>query len=216
MDDFKPQQPNEPEQANDKPDDFQAPFDDKPETYVTPTGEPTALETPQPAAPLVMPKKKSGAGKWLLGGLVVLLLAGLGAAAYWQWAEAEAAKKELNSTQSQLEAAQTDLAKAETDKDDSSKELTTPVKTDDALVKEAVAAVIRAQVANKDKKIDVTVKKINSEFAHVTLFEGGEGGTLHYILKKVDDMWVAVYDGIVPPEQGVVSLYGIPADYAKF
>lgn len=218
VDDFRPQQPKQPGQPGDKPDDFQRTYDDKPETYVTPAGEPTTLEPPQKTTPLAMPKKKGGAGKWMLGGLVVVLLAGLGALAYWQWAEADTAKKELSSTQGQLVTAQADLAKAKSvdAKNDNDANIVDPVKKDDVLVKEVVAAEMRAQVANKDKKIDVTVKKMNSEFAHTTLFEGGEGGTLHYILKKVDGIWVVIYDGIVAPEQNIVDLYGIPSDYAKF
>jgi uncharacterized protein HemX len=118
VDDFRPQQSQEPGQPNDKQDNFQAAYDDKPETFVTPTGEPTTLETPQQMAPLTMPKKKGGAGKWLLGGLVVLLLAGLGAFAYWQWAEAENAKQELTSTKTALQAAQ-DAAKKQDAKTES-------------------------------------------------------------------------------------------------
>ena len=111
VDDFRPQQPKEQGQPDNRPDDFQGAYDDKPETYVTPTGEPTTLEAVQ-TAPLAMPKKKGGAGKWLLTGLVVLLLAGLGAALYWQWAEAQNAKQELTSTKASLQAAQ-DAAKKE-------------------------------------------------------------------------------------------------------
>ena len=74
VDDFKPQQPNSDQDSlTDKPDDFQTAYDNKPETYVTPNGEPTTLETvQQQETTLKMPKKKSSAGKWLLGGLVVI------------------------------------------------------------------------------------------------------------------------------------------------
>ena len=183
------------------------------EVYGAPNGQATQPElTPSPAPE----KKSSRAGVYLLWVLVVLLFAGLGTVAYWQWTEAQSAKKELSSAQEQAKLA-TDQLKESSENGRNQDTATSPQpKSDDILVKEAVTAEIHAQTANKSKQVTVTVKKLNSEFALVTLFEGGEGGTLHYILKKVDEKWVPIYDGLTAPDATTVNTYSIPAEYAKF
>ena len=116
MDDFKPQQPNGPTSQDDPVAETPQATQDGQDTQAvqdTQDTQSTYESTPEPvqsdetvAAPVVTAPKKSGAKKWLLGGLVVLALAGLGAFAYWQWAEADNSKKELSRTQAQLTAAQ--------------------------------------------------------------------------------------------------------------
>lgn len=112
MDDFKPPVRND--TPNGDPVDAGPVSYEDSETYVTPEGKPTPV-TPT-AAPLEISKKKSGAKKWLLTGIVVLLLAGLGALAYWQYAEAENARKEAESLRATLTTVQ-DASKTDTDKE---------------------------------------------------------------------------------------------------
>lgn len=74
-------------------------------TYEMPASQP--VETaPVPAPEPVPEKKPSRVGKWLLWGLVVLLLAGLGAFAYWQYTDAQNAKNEVATLQTALKASQ--------------------------------------------------------------------------------------------------------------
>lgn len=115
MDDFKPQQPNEPTGQDDPVTEAPQVNQDTSNAYES-TPEPVQSDETV-AAPAAVAPKKSGAKKWLLGGLVVLVLAGLGALAYWQWAEADNTKKELSRAQAQLTAAQ-EAAKKDAAKDE--------------------------------------------------------------------------------------------------
>lgn len=226
MDDFKPQQPNEP---TDKPDDFQATYENKPETYVTPAGEPTTLNTvPQPS--LEIPKKKkSGAKKWLLGGLVVLLLAGLGAFAYWQWSEAESAKKELSSAQSQLETAQNDVAKL---RDGVVQEgpSSTPAASIDDIVLDAAKThydVADGLVAKRDSgeplRTDFKLVKSSDYFAKISFKNPINGKMEEAVLKaSKDGVWKVIADGYLIDDTDEVSTndpayvyarYGVPNEY---
>lgn len=104
MDDFKPRQPDQPDRPDEGAELQQQTYQGEQSTYET---TPESVRSDETAlAPAVATKKKSSAKKWLLSGLVVLALAGLSALAYWQWTEADNAKKELGRTQAQLTAAQ--------------------------------------------------------------------------------------------------------------
>lgn len=93
MDDFKPAgqngQPDRPDHA-------------EPANDPVPRPEERSQETMQSTAK----PKKSNASRWLLGGLAVLLLAGAGAFSYWQWQEAENARREVSALRSDLSAVQ--------------------------------------------------------------------------------------------------------------
>ncbi|MEO5499538.1 MAG: hypothetical protein ABIR46_03495, partial [Candidatus Saccharimonadales bacterium] len=108
------------------------PYDDKqPETYVSPNGEPTAI-TPM-ATPLSLQKPKNHSGRWLFRGFVVLLIAVLGAFAYWQWTEAQSANNERASLQSELETVKS--ANKNVDKEIDTQDVVVDTKTDDELIK---------------------------------------------------------------------------------
>lgn len=216
VDDFKPRQQPE-QQPTDKPEgDFQATYENKPETYVTPTGEPTTLSAaPQPS--LEIPKKKrSGAKKAILWGVVVLLLAGTGALAYWQWTEADTAKKELNSTQTQLETAQADLAKADAGADEP---VTSTPTTEDAV--KFAAGFYACNLA--DFGCDKVVTTVTKTQAWKSAAEPGfaiakatsaMNKTTNLYLKTVDNLtWVVIYEGTTAPSEEVVKKYAIPTGF---
>lgn len=214
VDDFRPQQPDQTGEPTNKPDDFQATYEDKPETYVTPTGEPTTLDSTPAETPLVITKKKSGAKKWLLWSVVVLLLAGLGAAAYWFWSEADSAKRELSSAQSQLTQAQADLKKANAEADKADEPVaSTP--TDKELVKTETEAFLAAAQDNKLVVQDANIKT-SGMFAVVTAVipnSDADGKTV--VLEKSKDEWVVIYSGVAgsmaaADKTSLVKDYGVP------
>lgn len=213
MDDFKPQQPQKQDDlSSEKPNDFQAAYDEKPETYVTPSGEPTTIEaTQQPS--LAMPKKKSGVGKWLLVGVVVLLLAGAGALAYWQWNEAENARTEVASLQTALKAAQDASKKEQADKTDETPTAKAP--TDKELVTKEVESLLAAAQNNQFVVQDANVK-VEGMFAVVTaVLPNSDAGGKTVVLEKAKNAWVVLYSGVaggIPTEDKnmLIKDYGVP------
>lgn len=131
------------------------------EEYVNAEGTPVSLDTPaeQPAvAAPASTKNKSGAGKWLLVGLAILLVAGLGALAFWQWSEAQSAKQELASVQSQLEASQKTVAPAQ---EESNSGVARPEKEDFNALSEEYRKLVanEAPLTDADKKaIETAIK----------------------------------------------------------
>lgn len=213
MDDFKPQQPQKQDDlSSEKPNDFQAAYDEKPETYVTPSGEPTTIEaTQQPS--LAMLKKKGGAGKWLLVGVVVLLLAGAGALAYWQWNEAGNARSEVASLQTALKAAQDASKKEQADKTDEKPTAKAP--TDKELVTKEVESLLAAAQNNQFVVQDANVK-VEGMFAVVTaVLPNSDAGGKTVVLEKAKDAWVVLYSGVaggIPTEDKnmLIKDYGVP------
>lgn len=175
------------------------------DTYVTPTQEPVA------AAPVVTPEKKkpSRAGKWLLWGFVVLLLASLAAFAYGQYVEAENAKNENASLQNSLKAAQD----ANTVDEATETEGDGATLTDKQLIINVAKADAQSPVAAKDSKVTVIVKKQGNEFAEALVGDAISGGGYAVILKKVNEEWVIVFKGQDTPDQTTIKTYGIPAEY---
>ncbi len=218
MDDFKPQQPQKQDDlSSEKPNDFQAAYEEKPETYVTPSGEPTTLETVQQQPSPLTPKKKGGAGKWLLGGLVILLLTGLGALAYWQWSEADAARKQLTSTQSQLQAAQANLAKASEKKNDDSTIVEGKTKTDKELIAESVMAYWHAAKGAEKDKLTTTVDKLELPFARTSVGVVGGAGGASCVSKKSGGLWLVLFcaQGSGPETEALMTKYGVPESIIK-
>ena len=188
--------------------DTSAAFVENKETFVKPDGETTAT----PARNVI--KEESGAKKWVLGGLVVLLLAGLGAFGAWAYMDAQNARNELSSVKTGLDAARADVAKLRADATDDKKPVDTQEtpKTDKELITEAVTAEIHATTAAKTLKVTVNILKPGTEFAYVSAgFEGGGGAS--YILKKVDSLWVIVFSGQDSVPQATIDNFSIPAEY---
>lgn len=188
MDDFKPQQPKDLDQPTQEPVGAATPSEEKPEVYQPPVIDPAPIEaTPQPV-PLAIPKKKSSAQKWLLGGLVVLLLAGLGSFAYWQWAEAESAKQELTSTKAALQAAQEAAKKDETKTEPDTP--TTKIKTIEQLVTDSVAGYTAAA---SGVSFFVRQEKVSGDFASIYMKpEAPNAESSLVLLKKVSGLLVEI------------------------
>lgn len=194
MDDFRPQRPGQP---TDKPDGFQPQpaYNEQPETY---EALPDAQATPEPTEPSPQtPKNKSGAKKWLLSGIVVLLLAGLGALAYWQWTEAQNASKEQASLQSELDAVKSANKTATEDEKDTD----TPVpatKTDNELVKTEVEAYLASINANSHIYDPANVK-MDSTFAVAKTSRPNTGANPRVvILEKSKENWVVIFSSSEP------------------
>lgn len=87
------------------------------ETYENADGTPTTLSEAhaETAAPVVVTGSKKNTNKWLLWGAVVLLLAGMGALAFWFWNDAEARKAENLELKKQLSSLQALSKQAATD-----------------------------------------------------------------------------------------------------
>ena len=185
------QYPQEPQNEFDQK--TEPPYVEEKEAFVTAEGEPTRLESPSAERPasMVMTKNKPGTGKWLLWGLVVLLLAGLGAFAYWQWGEAETAKQELSSVQSELQ-----TVKASEDKTTDAEESEEPVANtpDD---KELAATEAKAYLAAlQNNKLEVLETEVEDTFAVVTAgLPNSDAPGKTIVLEKAADTWVVIYSG---------------------
>ena len=218
MDDFSPKQPDQPNQI-DGTDETQQPYQDNLETTETTVGEtPVQSDETNPTAPVVMTQKKSGVKTWLLGGLVVLLLAAVGALAYWQWSEAELAKKSLRSAERQLAAAQADLANAKPDKD-AQPSKATPL-TEDEKIKLAASNYVCIQANAGCDKVTETVTKKQSPtidkpgFAIVSAGDAATGAGMAIYLKSTSmGDWIVIYDGQNTPPADVVKKFAIPSTF---
>lgn len=154
------------------------------ETYETPTGEPARLEPTPPPAP---EKKKSRVGKYLLWGLMALLLAGLGSLAYWQWAEAESAKKEVTSLQEQYTTLQTSQKKST--ENSSSAELSTEKQMTTAELSDKYASAYKK--SSTSTQFFTRVEKIEGDFTHIyTKAEAPGAEPMNMILKRSGDTLV--------------------------
>lgn len=215
MDDFKPQQQTPP-QKPDEPQGFTGSNPDNvPETYVTPEGTPTTLGEAhaEPQAQTVVASKKSGAKKWLLGGVAVLLLAALSALAYWQWAEAQNARDEVASLRTTLEAAEK-KAQEDTEKDEDDSAPTTAPLRDTDLVKAEVDSFL-ASTQNNSYVYSANNVKIEDTFAIVkAVIPSSDANPKTIVLEKSKENWVVVYSivGPVPAadKDKLTAEFGIP------
>ena len=189
MDDNK--NPSEPQNEFDQNAD--RPYIEEKEEFVTSRGEPTTLESPSAERPasMVMSKKQSGARKWLLWGFVALLLAGLGAFAYWQWAEAETAKQELSSAQSELQTVKASAHKT-TDAEMDDEPVTNTPDDKELATLEAEAYLAALQ----DNKLEVLETEVEDTFAVVTAgLPNSDAPGKTIVLEKAADTWVVIYSG---------------------
>lgn len=162
MDDFKPQRPEGAAPTEPERDPMSRP-------YVSPVTTSTESSSPDPTEPApVVTKKKSGVKKWLLGGLVLVLLTGLGAFAYWQWSEAENARSEAATLRTSLEAAQKQNA---TDTEAATVPAGTGL-TDEAAVSAAALDSVEAFMSTSGvtrQSYEATVGYIDDTFARVAV-----------------------------------------------
>lgn len=174
QDDFRPVRPTETQDSittQPKPDP----------TGPVPAGTPLAEqgETGKP------PVKRSGAKKWLLGGLLVLLLAGAGSLVYWQWQQAENARSEASFLRTALETAQ----------NQNKKDATTPAATERVITTMELAERYAEsyQGAGETIKFFTRVEKTDGDAALIyTKAEAPNAEPTYFVLKRVDDSVVAV------------------------
>ena len=138
-----------------------------------PTPAPASEPTPTPAP--TAPKSSGSKSKWLIGGLVALLvLAGFG---YLIWQNIET-KADLKTAQAQIE--------------DYRKENVAPV-AEEPVVKSDSELIIEAALAYAEKDIDgseanVELAKHEGDFARVQVV-----GACSQILKKISGEWTVLY-----------------------
>lgn len=172
MDDFKPAgqngQPYRPDNTEPANDPVPRP-EERPQETMQPTSNP----------------KKSNAGRWLLGGLVILLLAGAGAFSYWQWQEAENARREVSALRSDLSAAQAQ----------NKKETTTAAPTERLITTMELAERYAESYkgAGESIKFFTRVEKTDGDAALIyTKAEVPNAEPTSFVLKRVNDSVVVV------------------------
>lgn len=187
------------------------PYDDKqPETYVTPTGEPTTIAPIE--TPLSLQKPKGHSGRWLFRGFVVLLIAALAAFSYWQWTEAQSANNERASLQSELETVKSaSKAAVEAENEDT---VTTP--SDKELVTTEVESYLAASENNK-YELDEDTVEVKDTFATATaILPNSDAKGKLVVLKKAETLWVVLFSGTVgaietTDKDYLVKEFGVPA-----
>ena len=146
-----------------------------PASEPTPTTTPTPASEPTPTPATTAPKSSGNKSKWLIGGLVALLvLAGFG---YLIWQNIET-KADLKTAQAQLE--------------DYRKENVAPV-AEEPVVKSDSELIIEAALAYAEKDLDgseanVELAKHEGDFARVQVVRA-----CSQILKKISGEWTVLY-----------------------
>lgn len=193
MDDPKPASSDKNEQ--DVPNDpLNQPYDDKqPETYVTPTGEPTTI-APM-ATPLSLQKPKSHSGRWIFRGVVVLLIAVLGAFGYWQWTEAQSAQTERESLQTELNTVK--MAYEEVAKKDEVEEPAVTPQEELKITERADNMVKAIEAAHLDTDYVVKLDKVKGEYVSITTGMPNKDG-IEVIFKNTANglVQIAVYESM--------------------
>jgi len=215
MDDDK--NPDQPSIAKDEP--LQRMPADPPETYVTPEGAPTTLQSaPLSSAPTPAPKPKSkSTPKWVVYGVTVLLILGLGAAVALFYAEAQKARNDLKASEQTVTNLRTELAKANSsdDKDDTTTE---PKLTIDDQIKLAASNYLCSTVDFSCNKSVSTVTQKQAPaagkpgFALVTV-TGTMSTKLYLKSVSTGDEWIVVFEGQNVPSAEVTKKFSIPADF---
>lgn len=222
MDDPKPVTPEkQPETAAAEPDtkapgavapQTETPFDDKqPETYVNSAGEPVKIA---PLDEVSAAPKKSGAGKWLVRGLVILSLAALGALAYWQYTEAEAAKTERASLQNELDTVKEANSSAADEQD---KPVASPPVTE-LTNKDQLTAAAQLYIAASNTDSSSVVREVIIEDRFAVVVVGDKTSAIDneaLIYEKVKDSWtllsVTLRDALDEEDKSRLSKgFGVP------
>ncbi len=171
-------------------DDFKRPLGQQPSGPTSPL-QPCESDPMPPASEPMKVKKKGGAKKWLLWGIVVLLLASLAAFGYWQWTEAENAKKEAESAKQELATVKAVSGSSEVDPSTSTTSDTEPT-DEDAITTESeayIAARVETQYVIEDDGVEV-----EGMYAVVTaLIPNSDADVLTIVLEKSKGVWVVIY-----------------------
>ena len=160
---------------------------DRVETDTSNLNESRPLEASEstPTPPVIASPKKSRAKGWLLGGLVLVVLAGLGALAYWQWQEADNARSEATSLRTSLEAAQKQATQ-----DTDTSEPAEPTMTTKELAEDYATAY---KGAGEKLTFFTRVEKVDGDAALLyTKAEVPNAEPVYFVLKRVDDAVVVV------------------------
>lgn len=140
------------------------------ETFTRPAD--TAMSSPPTQEPMQV-KKKSGAKKWLLWGLVLVLLAAAGAFSYLQWSDAHNLNQELEATKQQLKVAQdANKENAATKEDDS-----TPASTGDTVKVRADKMALAIKAAHKNSEYVAKVGTVKGDFVEIIVGMPSKDGT---------------------------------------
>ncbi|QQS26760.1 hypothetical protein IPM44_03510 [bacterium] len=172
----------------------------------------TASSTPMgmPASNVGKPSK----GKAVLVVLLILILMASTAAFGYLWWQARSAQAQVSQAQTDKAATEKKLAEAETkvsELEKSSKEATeAPKKTDEELLKQWASD----QCALTGKTLEkFTLTLVEGDFAQLTYICKGDNESPSYYLKKVNDQWYLVYQGLGPIPASDRTKYSIPSGF---
>lgn len=179
------------------------------ETFSRPNDQATSASSVQEPMKI---KKESSAKKWLLSGLVLVLLSGAGAFGYWQWTESENLRSELSSVQSERD---TLKKAAQVGQDDEEEKPEATTLTDSDMVKTETEAYI---AAFKDAKYVVQASgvKVSGNFAVVTaVIPNSDAEGMTVVLEKSKNDWVVLYGATgemtAAEKTKLVDVFGVPA-----
>lgn len=172
----------------------------------------TASSTPMgmPASNVGKPSK----GKAVLVVLLILILMASTAAFGYLWWQARSAQAQVSQAQSDKAAAEKKLAEAETkagELEKSSKETAeVPKKTDEESLKQWASD----QCALTGKTLEkFTLTLVKGDFAQLTYMCKGENESPNYYLKKANNQWYLVYQGLGPISASDRTKYSIPSGF---
>ena len=160
--------------------------------------------------------KKSNTKKILLISVAIVLVASLAGFAGWAYIDGQSARdeaaslnKELSTSKATVAKLRVDAAKAADETDQKPAEA--PVVKDEDAVIAAAKAYAHAPKNNEKDDVKITVAKLETSFARVSVSVEGAMGGYSCTLKKVDGIWLVLFCGQSAPLQDELDKYGVPA-----
>lgn len=169
------------------------------------------------STPMGMPASnvgKSGRGKSVLVVFLILILIASTAAFGYLWWQARSAQAQMSQAQADKVAAEKKATEAEAkvkELEKSSKEtVEAPNKTDEESLKQWASD--QCVLAGKTLE-EFTLTLVKGDFAQLTYMCRGDNESPSYYLKKTNDQWYLVYQGLGPIPADDRAKYSIPSGF---
>ncbi len=169
--------------------------------------------------PKIVYREKNRLSNIFTRSLLSLLLIACGIAIVWLMLQIRDKNTQINTINNQFNTVNTDKSSLQTQvyslKDQVKKLSEAPdeaVASDNNAILKVAHAIVQAKVANvNDRDFEYTITKKSGDFAKVAV-DVPNGVDYAMIFKKVNGVWVQIYEGWDKPTAAITNIYRIPAD----